>query len=241
MDVEKEMRKILESLVEGVGIRGAILTTKEGFSRMTVGKVEDAMAPIVASLSFMSSQVLQGLARKELDYVLTRSKTTVVISVPAGARMNLAVFADRDTVELEGIESVVSRVKAASIQLAAIEEVTSYEEGSILYMVKKEVPEAFMAAILTIEGMPLDAYPSLDYVTSTGMLSAVSMVCDRIAKEEGSEYSAIVGGDSVVILHKLPHDRVLAVGISREKRVGEYLLKIRKIVDDVKRRSLAKE
>ncbi len=235
MNSEKEMKKILDGLIEGAGMRGAILTTKEGFSRMSVGKVEESAAPILASLSSMSSQVLHGFARKELDYVLTKSKTTVVISVPVGMRMNLAVFVDRDAVELEGIETLVSRVKAASIQLAAIEEATSYEEGSILYMVKKEIPEAFMAAVLTIEGMPLDVYPSLDYVTSTGMLSAVSMVCDKLAKEDESEYSVIVGDDSIIILYKLPQSRVLAVGVSKERKIGEYLLKVKKIVDNVEK------
>ncbi|MEM2573922.1 MAG: hypothetical protein QXF77_05865, partial [Candidatus Jordarchaeales archaeon] len=212
MNAEKEMKRILEGLVEGAGIRGAILTTKEGFSRMSAGEVDENVAPVIASLSSMSSQVLHGFAKKELDYVLTRSKATVVISVPVGTRMNLAVFVDRDAVELEGIETVVSRVKATSIQLAAIDEVTSYEEGSVLYMVKKEVPEAFMAAVLTIEGMPLDVYPSLDYVTSAGVLSAVSMVCDKIVKEDENEYSVIVGGDAIIIVYKLPQSRVLAVG-----------------------------
>lgn len=200
MNAEREMKRILEGLVEGAGIRGTILTTKEGFSRMSVGEVDENVGPAVALLSSMSSQVLHGFAKKELDYVLTRSKATVAISVPVGTRMNLAVFVDRDAVELEGIETVVSRVKASSIQLAAIDEVMSYEEGSVLYMVKKEIPEAFMAAVLTIEGMPLDVYPSLDYVTSAGMLSAVSIICDKIVKGDENEYSVIVGGDSIIIL-----------------------------------------
>jgi len=233
MDVEREVKMLLKDLSETPGVKGVILATREGFSRVIIGEMEEGAAPLIASLTSISSQVLQGLAKKELDYVITRSGENFVVSVPVKPRMNLAVLLERDLVELEGIDKVVSRVKAAAIQIAAVDEAKSYAEKGIIPVVKKVMPEAIMVAVLTAEGMPLDAYPSLDYVTTSGMLSAVITVCDRISRD-GSEYSVIGGEEFLVVLHKLPRERILAIAVDKKGSISEYLLKVREVVAKVK-------
>ena len=126
----------------------------------------------------------------------------------------------------------VKTLKDFALKISAVVETSDFIKEEIFVALKRAIPNTLVLAIITKEGLPIKIQSTMPEPMLSAMVSAIYSL-STVLIEEGLEFSIIAGLEGSIILHELPdRNRILCIAVPEadEKKIGSYIVKIKKII-----------
>lgn len=238
--IESEITKLIDRKIqENTWLLGINFATSEGTfiarkfktEKESLSKIELAAAS--SSLLFLSKNMLKNALTQEISYNLIASKDLFIISILI-ADITMISHINRKLAELEGIDTIIKDLKVFGLNIQAIVSTSNLLQEEIFVMIKRAIPNAFLIAITTKEGLPIRIQSSMPDSTISANISALYHLSEILTGD--LEFSVIAGEFGSIILHELDDKRIIcvAVPVTEELKLGSYVVKIKDIVEKSK-------
>jgi len=227
--IDQELEKNTAIIGINLGTHGGTLIAHKFKKESKLSEVEIASA--TSSLLFLSSQMLAGTLNQDVSHNLIASKHTYLLSLLTD-NLTTIILLNRSTAELEGMTQTINDLKNFALKISAVVETSDFIKEEIFVALKRAIPNTLVLAIITKEGLPIKIQSTMPEPMLSAMVSAIYSL-STVLIEEGLEFSIIAGDNGSIILHELPDkNRILCIAVPEadEKKIGKYIVKIKKIV-----------
>lgn len=227
--IDQELEDNSAIIGVNVGTHGGTLMAHKYKKNPKLTEIEIASA--TSSLLFLSTQMLAGALNQEVSHNIIAGKTTYLLSVLTDS-ITMIILLNREIAELEGMTQNVETLKNFALKISAIVETSDFIKEEIFVALKRAIPNASVLAIITKEGLPIKIQSTMPEPMLSAMVSAIYSL-STVLIEEGLEFSIIAGKNGSIILHELPdRNRILCIAVPEadEKKIGKYIVKIKKII-----------
>ena len=212
-----------------IGTHGGTLMAHKFKKDTKLTEVEIASA--TSSLLFLSTQMLAGALNQEVSHNIIAGKSTYLLSVLTDT-ITMIILLNREIAELEGMTQNIETLKNFALKISAVVETSDFIKEEIFVALKRAIPNTLVLAIITKEGLPIKIQSTMPEPMLSAMVSAIYSL-STVLIEDGLEFSIIAGDNGSIILHELPdRNRILCIAVPEadDKKLGGYIVKIKKII-----------
>jgi len=227
--IDKELETNTAIIGINIGTHGGTLMAHKFKKEPKLTEIEIASA--TSSLLFLSTQMLAGALNQEVSHNIIAGKNTYLLSVLTD-NITMIILLNREIVELEGMTQNIQSLKTFALKISAVVETSDFIKEEIFVALKRAIPNTLVLAIITKEGLPIRIQSTMPEPMLSAMVSAIYSL-STVLIDEGLEFSIIAGNNGSIILHELPdRSRILCIAVPEadEKKIGKYIVKIKKII-----------